>query len=383
MTFFKELFAIAGVRRFFALIFLVVMLYVFQSMLNLILITFILTYLINRLHKIIIKSTERTVRLNNTFTVAFIYIVLISLVVYTVYKYFPVLVTELNELVNQVITFYNKPPMDLPDNMIVNYLVESINKIDLASYIDTGFNFIVKTVTDIGKWSFNVFIAIILSLFFLLEKEKVIRFTSKFRASKASYFFNELEYFGRKFVQSFGKIIEVQFLISLTNALLSTGFLWVMGFPNLIALGMMIFLLGLVPVLGVFVSLIPLCAIAFKIGGAIKVIYILIMIVVLHALESYVLNPKFMSSKTHLPIFYTFTILLVSEHFFGVWGLIVGVPVFMFFLDILEVPVGVGIQPALQAAVPVVEDEKIEPKHIPEDEAVDIHQPAQDKHKER
>jgi len=51
------------------------------------------------------------------------------------------------------------------------------------------------------------------------------------------------------------------------------------------------------------------------------------------------LNPKFMSNKTHLPIFYTFLILLVSEHFFGVWGLIVGVPVFMFLLDVLEVPV--------------------------------------------
>jgi predicted PurR-regulated permease PerM len=46
-----------------------------------------------------------------------------------------------------------------------------------------------------------------------------------------------------------------------------------------------------------------------------------------------------MSNKTHLPIFYTFLILLISEHFFGVWGLIVGVPVFMFLLDVLEVPV--------------------------------------------
>ncbi|NRE04462.1 hypothetical protein DBN73_17895, partial [Enterococcus faecalis] len=41
-----------------------------------------------------------------------------------------------------------------------------------------------------------------------------------------------------------------------------------------------------------------------------------------------VLNPKFMSSKTELPIFYTFVILLVSERLFGVWGLIVGIPVF-------------------------------------------------------
>jgi predicted PurR-regulated permease PerM len=44
-----------------------------------------------------------------------------------------------------------------------------------------------------------------------------------------------------------------------------------------------------------------------------------------------------MSSQTDLPIFYTFIILLVSEHFWGTWGLIVGVPIFTFLLDILGV----------------------------------------------
>ncbi|WP_082926946.1 AI-2E family transporter [Paenibacillus tuaregi] len=357
MNFFKEMFQIAGVRRFFALVFLILVLYLFRSMLNLILITFIFTYLIHRLHNFIIKSTEKTVRLNKTFTVASIYVIILSLMGYVIYKYSPVLVAELNELVNQVISFYNKPPVDMPSNMIVDYLMEYLKKIDLGSYVDKGLDFILKTVTDIGKWGLNLFLAIILSLFFLLEKEKVARFTSKFSESKASYFFNELQYFGKKFVHSFGKVIEVQFLISLTNAVLSTIFLWILGFPNLIALGVMIFLLGLVPVAGVFVSLIPLCAIAFKIGGITKIIYVLVMIVVLHAIEAYFLNPKFMSSKTHLPIFYTFTILLVSEHFFGVWGLIVGIPMFMFMLDILEVPVGVGVQASVQAAVPVIEDE--------------------------
>ncbi|MSE21465.1 AI-2E family transporter, partial [Lactobacillus parabuchneri] len=47
--------------------------------------------------------------------------------------------------------------------------------------------------------------------------------------------------------------------------------------------------------------------------------------------------PNFMASKTNLPIFYTFVVLLIGEHFFGIWGLICGVPIFTFFLDILGV----------------------------------------------
>ncbi|GAA0375357.1 AI-2E family transporter [Paenibacillus motobuensis] len=339
MTFFKELFQMPGFRRVLALLVAIFVLYVSRSMLNMILITFILTYLINRLHRFITRHVDKLFKINRKITVLLIYVLMVGGLATSIYYYLPVFVEELTDLVNQVLSFYSNPPTNLPDNIILNFLVESIQDIDITKYLGQGFDFLLKTATDIGQWSLNLFIAIILSLFFLLEKEKVTNFTSKFKESRLSGLFVELEYFGKKFVHSFGKVIEVQFLIALVNSLISTIFLWIFGFPNLFALGIMIFLLGLIPVLGVIISLIPLCAIAFKIGGLVKIIYVLIMIAIVHAAETYVLNPKFMSNKTHLPIFYTFLILLVSEHFFGVWGLIVGVPVFMFLLDVLEVPV--------------------------------------------
>ena len=99
----------------------------------------------------------------------------------------------------------------------------------------------------------------------------------------------------------------------------------------------MIFLFSLVPIAGVILSLIPLALIAFKIGGVIKVVDVVIIVVVLHSLESYVLNPKFMSDKTDLPVFLVFIILIVSEHFMGLWGLLIGIPLFIFALDLLKI----------------------------------------------
>lgn len=340
MSFFRELFQMSGFRRFLALLFVIVVLYYSRSMLNMFLITFILTYLINRLNNYICRKLDKFFKVNRKVMVALIYTIIVTLLSVTVYSYMPAIIEELNDLIKMVISFYEKPPADLPDNIVINFLVDSLKEIDLSAYLGSGFDFLMKTVTDIGKWGLNFFISVVLSLFFLLEKEKVTSFTQKFRQSRVSILFADLEYFGKKFVLSFGKIIEVQFLIAFVNAILSVLFLWIFGFPNLIALGIMIFLLGLIPVMGVIISLIPLCAIAFKIGGFVKIIYVLIMIAVVHALETYFLNPKFMSNKTHLPIFYTFLILLVSEHFLGVWGLILGVPIFMFLLDILDVPTG-------------------------------------------
>lgn len=338
MTFFKELFQIAGFRRFLALLFVVAVLYFSKSMLNLMLITFILTYLINRLHKFVSRQIAKVVRINSAVLLLLIYAVIVSLLVTAILNYLPAVIQQFNDLVQQVISFYENPPV-LPDHVLLNFVVDSLKEIDLSKYVDNGFDFLLKTVSDIGKWGLNLFIAIILSLFFLLEKEKVTHFASQFKESRAGFLFKELEYFGKKFVTSFGKVIEVQFMIATANAIISTIFLWIFGFPNLVALFIMIFILGLIPVMGVIISLIPLCAIAFKIGGLIKIVYVLVMIAVVHAFEAYFLNPKFMSNKTHLPIFYTFLVLLVSEHLFGVWGLIVGVPIFIFLLDLLEVPV--------------------------------------------
>ena len=111
----------------------------------------------------------------------------------------------------------------------------------------------------------------------------------------------------------------------------------IMRMPQIVALGLMVFILSLVPVAGVIISLIPLSIVGYSVGGIRYVIYIFIMIMIIHAVEAYVLNPKFMASKTELPIFYTFLVLLVAEHFWGSWGLIVGVPIFTFFLDVLGI----------------------------------------------
>lgn len=66
-------------------------------------------------------------------------------------------------------------------------------------------------------------------------------------------------------------------------------------------------------------------------------VYILIIVVIVYVIEIYILNLKLMLFKMNLLVFYIFIILIFLEIFFGVWGLIVGILVFVFLLDILEV----------------------------------------------
>jgi predicted PurR-regulated permease PerM len=170
-----------------------------------------------------------------------------------------------------------------------------------------------------------------------VERDNIGRFASKVSESRIGFIFDYFMTFGTNFCRTFGKVMKVQVTIALVNGLLSTLFLHIIGMPSVLGLGILIFALGLIPVAGVLISIIPLSIVAFNTGGLVMVLEILIMIVVLHAVEAYVLNPKLMANRTALPISFVFVILLVAEQYLKIWGLLIGVPLFIFLMSVFQV----------------------------------------------
>lgn len=319
----------SGFKRIVILLTISLVLYAMKDMINLILLTFIFAFLMDSL----VKFVSARVRLNRKLIVVILYVIIVGLLSLGLVKYLPLIVSEITQLVKQLTVFYTSKQ----DNWVLEYIVKRIEKVQISSYVEQGFTFIVRYFTDISKIGLQVLLALLLSLFFLLEKPRLIAFTKKFKTSKIASIYDEIEFFATKFAGTFGKVIEAQLIIALVNGTLTTISLWILGFPQLGGLAILIFLLGLIPVAGVILSLIPLAVIAYSIGGMIKVLYVGIAILIIHSIEAYILNPNLMSSKTNLPVFYTFIVLIFSEHFFGIWGLIVGIPIFVFLLEVLEV----------------------------------------------
>jgi predicted PurR-regulated permease PerM len=319
----------SGFKRISIFVLLALVLYGLKDMINLILFTFIFTFLMDRL----VIFLSRKIPLNRKILVVASYSTIVGLLSYGLVKYLPMIIGEITELIRQITAFYTKEH----DNIILNYLVSRLEEIQISNYLERGFTFLITYFTDISTFSLQILIALLMSLFFLLEKPRLIEFTKKFKTSKIASIYAEIEFFSAKFVGTFGKVIEAQIIIAIVNCILTTIALWIFGFPQLGGLSIMILFLGLIPVAGVIISLIPLVIIGYSIGGIMTVLYVFIAIMIIHAIEAYILNPNLMSSKTNLPVFYTFLVLIFSEHFFGVWGLIIGIPVFVFILDVLEV----------------------------------------------
>ncbi|WP_342563912.1 AI-2E family transporter [Paenibacillus sp. FSL R7-0345] len=335
MEVFKRYYANLTVRRFGILVLIGLLLYSIRDMLNLVLLTFLIAYVMNSFQVLLTKRISKFIKVNSKVVIVVLYLALIAMIVLALVKYLP----KVFEQVKQLTTYLsNLTSDDIPQNQITLYLFDMLKDLNYQSYLKGGIDYVFK----ISNWGTTFVLSTILSFVFILEKGRIVSFTSRLRESKISWFYVELEYFGKKFISSFGKVIEAQILIALFNTVFTVVGLWILGmffspFPYLFALSIMIFLLSLIPVVGFVISLVPLCIIGYNIGGLEMVIYVLAMIAILHFMEGYFLNPKLMSSKMNLPMFYTFVVLLFSEHYIGVWGLILGIPIFVFFLDILEI----------------------------------------------
>jgi predicted PurR-regulated permease PerM len=332
MDYFMQIFQKEMTKRLLVLGGLILFFYLMGSLFNLLFLTFIFAYLINNMQNFIVRKIKPYMPIKPSIVTLIIYALIVVLVFFVLFKYVPVIVNQIINIIQEA----SEIDLSSTTGFFGKYLAPFTSQIELKAYTDKLIPILVGIATNIGKWGFNVFIALTLSLFFILEKQKVRTFIKSFEHSKLSGIYQYLRFFWRNFLRSFGKVIEVQVIIALWNTVLTSIALLIMGFPQLVALGVMVFILSLIPVAGVIISLIPLSLIAFKIGGLIKVVYILALIMIIHAIESYILNPKFMSDKTKLPVFVTFLVLIVSEHLMGIWGLLIGIPLFMFMVDLLE-----------------------------------------------
>ncbi|RST97633.1 AI-2E family transporter [Vagococcus vulneris] len=319
-------------RRTLVLLSVCFVLYIFRGILSLVLLTFILTYLIIRLVEIMYRWTKIPKKI---LTIG-VYAIIVIFMYFAITVYVPKLFTQTIQMIEEVFSFYQRMNTD---NQLFQWISANVSIVEIKQQLTTGAKVLFNTLSNIGSMGITFIMSFILSFFFIIEKEWVTNFGQAFFNSKIGCYSRDVAYLGKKFINTFGVVIEAQFIIAVVNTCLTTVSLYFMNFPNdqLLSLALMIFIFSLIPVAGVVISSVPLSLIAYTNGGIQDVIYVLIMIVLIHALESYLLNPKLMSSKTDLPVFFVFVILMFSEKFFGVWGLVIGIPAFVFLLDLLDV----------------------------------------------
>lgn len=133
------------------------------------------------------------------------------------------------------------------------------------------------------------------------------------------------------FYRSFAKVMGAQIVISAINTVLTAGFLIVNSYPYVGLLTTLVFLCGLLPIVGNLMSNAVIVGVGFTLSSRVGV-YALVFLVVIHKLE-YFLNSKVVGKRINSPMWLTLIGLLVGERFMGIPGMILA-PVILHFINV-------------------------------------------------
>ena len=170
------------------------------------------------------------------------------------------LIHQTFDMIQSVINFYEHQPKDADPVYNISILILSET---IFEQLQNGASIALGYLQDIGKMAVAFCYVIHLKFLFMIEKKKQLYSQDCFK-SEFSWFFQDIYYFADKFVNTFGLVLEAQFVVALLNTLLTTIALAVFGFHQLLSLAIMIFILSLIPVAGVIISCIPLSFIAYS-----------------------------------------------------------------------------------------------------------------------
>jgi predicted PurR-regulated permease PerM len=206
--------------------------------------------------------------------------------------------------------------------------------------------------------TFHFLLSIIFSFLILWDLPRLRQSLAQFAHGRTAEIYAEVAPGIRAFVVMLGRAFEAQSLIALVNTLLTSIGFFILGIPSIALLAPIVFFCSYIPVFGVILSSLPAALLAFRTGGVMLVFWLLVMILIVHAIEAYALNPLIFGHHLRMHPVAVLLILLIAEHLFGIWGLVLAVPIAAFILryvirgeDVAAVPVA-GKPPAVVAATP-------------------------------
>jgi predicted PurR-regulated permease PerM len=192
--------------------------------------------------------------------------------------------------------------------------------------------------------------ALLLTLFITFDMASLKKSVNDLSKSRVAGVYNEVVPNLIVFARLIGRSFSAQGIIAVCNTLLTFLLLRVLGIQNELMLCILVFIASFIPVLGVALSGIPIAAEALLQPGGSLVLALQAVagIGVIHLIETSLLSPRILGKVLHLHPVLVLVILVIGEHFFGVWGLLLGVPVAVYLIRvvILKEPIPGIYEPA-------------------------------------
>lgn len=266
-----------------------------------------------------------------------VYIIIIIILIVAINYLLPIVANSIIDLVSNIQGYYNSLMINIdnmPDdsilkNEIVLDAIEGIKTIDLKQYINMSkLAEYAKGAIDFAGRIIDFFVAIIVSIYLLLERREILEFIKKLGRA----ILNKRAYrnFGKYFDRTnsiFFNFLAGQLLDGLIIGIITSIAMLILGVKYAVSLGFMIGIFNLIPYFGAIIAVIIAAIITLLTGGVWQTVIMVIVLIILQQIDANVINPKILGNSLKIsPLLVIFAV-SVGGAYFGFWGMFLSVPV--------------------------------------------------------
>ena len=182
----------------------------------------------------------------------------------------------------------------------------------------------------------NVVLGIVISVYFLARKETFERQARQVTAALVNKTWERkvIHYVHRAHV-IVGRFFLGTLLNSVIVGVITVVLLFVFRIPFAILIGFIMAISNVIPIFGPFIGAVPAVIMIFFVSPA-KALWFLVIMLVIQQVEGNIIAPKILGDKIGIGSFWILFATLVFGHFFGLMGMVVGVPIFAIIYEIFK-----------------------------------------------
>lgn len=252
----------------------------------------------------------------------------------------PQYVKELSNITNELIG-----KVDL-DPQFIDVLMKQWN--DLVNTIIT---IITNMVPVIGNWVlelssslFSIFIGVVVSIYMLIDKEKLLALCRKivfaFSSNERAKFILRI---ARISNDTFGKFLVGKIIDSLIIGVLTFCILSICKMPYTLLISVIIGITNIIPFFGPFFGAIPSVIIVLFVSPT-KALWLVLIVFVIQQIDGNIIGPKILGDTIGISAFWILFSLLIFSKLLGFVGMIVGVPIFAVVYSLIKETVEVRLK---------------------------------------
>ncbi len=288
----------------------------------------------------IIKNKARFLAVITTYLIALLVIVIIVNVI------IPTLSVSIIDLASNLPSYYrnvtefveNQPEDSVLKQIGAREIISNLEKIDLKEFfkVENIWNYI-KSAIGVVNGIFSSFVAIMVSIYVLLERREILNVIRKLaRANLSDKTCENFEKYFNKTNDVFYRFISSQIIDAAVVAIILSVAMVVMGVKYAILLGVMIGAFNIIPYFGAIIGVVIALLITLLTGGVSQAIWTGIVIIILQQIDANIINPKIVgNSLTLSPLLVIFAV-TIGGAYFGLFGMFLAVPV----ITVIKILVG-------------------------------------------